>query len=210
MYKISKYFYPGLNKSIIRMTQEDPYRDFEVSFDEDVTNLSDSVIQEKAFKILISEFNPDGGLQETEKRMEETDERIDVLYDIVLSATNLNEKQVGTILNQYDEYNTGETYEVGESFKYEGKVYEVTKAHTATPESSVKDNTDLYKMKYDLVAVPGIRLIPNFVQPTRAHDAYKKGDRVKFAGGVYESLVDRNVQSPEVNPSVWKEVKAEE
>ena len=48
--------------------------------------------------------------------------------------------------------------------------------------------------------------IPDFVQPTGAHDAYKKGDKVKFEGKVYESLIDGNAYSPSAYPVGWKEI----
>lgn len=48
--------------------------------------------------------------------------------------------------------------------------------------------------------------IPDFVQPTGAHDAYNKGDKVKFEGKVYESLIDANTYSPSAYPAGWTEV----
>ena len=50
--------------------------------------------------------------------------------------------------------------------------------------------------------------IPDFVQPTGAHDAYKKGDKVKYNGKIYESLIDANTYSPDAYPAGWKEVAA--
>lgn len=46
-----------------------------------------------------------------------------------------------------------------------------------------------------------------WVQPTGAHDAYNKGDRVLYNGKVYESLIDANVWSPSAYPQGWKEIK---
>lgn len=51
--------------------------------------------------------------------------------------------------------------------------------------------------------------IPDFVQPTGAHDAYAKGDKVKFEGKVYDSLIDSNTYSPTAYPAGWKEVTTE-
>lgn len=48
--------------------------------------------------------------------------------------------------------------------------------------------------------------VPEFVQPTGAHDAYKKGDKVSFNGKIYESLIDANVYSPSAYPLGWQEV----
>ena len=48
--------------------------------------------------------------------------------------------------------------------------------------------------------------IKDFVQPTGAHDAYAKGDKVRFDGKVYESLIDNNIYSPSAYPAGWKEI----
>lgn len=48
--------------------------------------------------------------------------------------------------------------------------------------------------------------IPDFVQPTGAHDAYAKGDKVKYNGKVYESLIDGNTYSPDAYSAGWKEI----
>ena len=53
---------------------------------------------------------------------------------------------------------------------------------------------------------PPAETIPDFVQPTGAHDAYNKGDKVKFEGKVYESLIDANTYSPSAYPAGWKEI----
>jgi hypothetical protein len=50
--------------------------------------------------------------------------------------------------------------------------------------------------------VPGE--IPDWVQPTGAHDAYNIGDKVKFAGAVYEGKINANVWSPSVYPAGWQ------
>lgn len=46
----------------------------------------------------------------------------------------------------------------------------------------------------------------DFVQPTGAHDAYKKGDKVRYNGKVYKSLIDGNTYSPDAYPAGWQEV----
>lgn len=48
---------------------------------------------------------------------------------------------------------------------------------------------------------------PDFQQPTGAHDAYSKGDRVMYNGHVYESLVDSNVWAPDAYLQGWKMVQ---
>lgn len=48
--------------------------------------------------------------------------------------------------------------------------------------------------------------VPDFVQPTGAHDAYQIGDRVRFDGKIYESLIDGNTYSPSAYAAGWKVV----
>lgn len=50
--------------------------------------------------------------------------------------------------------------------------------------------------------------IADFVQPTGAHDAYNIGDKVRFEGKIYESLINGNTYSPAAYPLGWKEVEA--
>ena len=49
--------------------------------------------------------------------------------------------------------------------------------------------------------------IPEFVQPTGAHDAYMRGDKVTYNGVVYRSVEDNNVWSPYMLPSAWEKVE---
>lgn len=46
---------------------------------------------------------------------------------------------------------------------------------------------------------------PEWVQPTGAHDAYNKGDKVTFEGKHYMSLIDGNIWSPAAYPAGWEE-----
>lgn len=50
------------------------------------------------------------------------------------------------------------------------------------------------------VEEPGV---PEFVQPTGAHDAYQTGDKVTFEGSVYTSNIDNNTWSPSAYPAGW-------
>lgn len=49
--------------------------------------------------------------------------------------------------------------------------------------------------------------VPEWVQPSGAHDAYKVGDRVRFQGSVYESVIDANTWSPADYPAGWRQVE---
>lgn len=49
--------------------------------------------------------------------------------------------------------------------------------------------------------------VPEFVQPTGAHDAYQTGDHVMFEGTEYVSKIDSNTWSPSGYPAGWQKVE---
>ena len=53
-------------------------------------------------------------------------------------------------------------------------------------------------------AEPGEPEIPEYVQPTGAHDAYKIGDLVRFNDEIYRCVMDNCVWSPAVYPAGWE------
>ena len=53
---------------------------------------------------------------------------------------------------------------------------------------------------------PNAETVKEYKQPLGAHDAYKKGDRIRFDGAVYESLIDANVWTPLAYPQGWKKI----
>lgn len=74
-----------------------------------------------------------------------------------------------------------------------------------------------YRMHFAPEDTPALFLIieptgedyPVWRQPTGAHDAYKKADKVHFpkiTDPIYESLIDANVWSPTVYPAGWKKL----
>lgn len=92
----------------------------------------------------------------------------------------------------------GSEVSVGERLWYDGKLYRVIQAHTATDLWVPDHNPALY-------AEISIAEWPEWVQPTSAETAYKIGDKVTFEGKHYVSLIDGNVWSPAVYPAGWEE-----
>ena len=53
---------------------------------------------------------------------------------------------------------------------------------------------------------------PSYVQPTGAHDAYYRGDKITFNGKKYECIAPEGVAvvwDPATYPAYWQEVKAD-
>ena len=89
-------------------------------------------------------------------------------------------------------------YAVDERLQYNGVLYRVVQAHT----SQADWTPDITPALFVTVSLDEW---PEFVQPTGAHDAYKKGDKVTFEGKHYISLIDGNVYSPTAYPAGWQE-----
>ena len=120
-------------------------------------------------------------------------------YDAA-TMQELTDNDVQDIIATYPDYKTGQAYKAGDTFKYDGKAYGVIQAHT-----SQKDwPPDTTRALYNEIAPE--QVIAPWKQPTGAHDAYKKGDRVTYKEKIYESTIDANVWSPEAYPAGWKVV----
>ena len=112
-----------------------------------------------------------------------------------------------------------DAYNIGDIVSYNGKLYKsIINANVWAPDvypagweeytesTSGGDSGETGGGDSGSTDTPSTETIPDFVQPTGAHDAYKKGDKVKFEGKVYESLIDANAYSPSAYPAGWKEV----
>lgn len=94
----------------------------------------------------------------------------------------------------------------------DGSLYECLSGTSYSPADYAaawqKDGEETTTPEPDPEPNPPAETIPDFVQPTGAHDAYKQGDKVKFEGKIYESLINNNTWSPTAYPLGWKEVEA--
>ena len=116
---------------------------------------------------------------------------------------NLPDEQAVQVPLLFEEFNgNGVAYTVGKKVLYKGVLYKVIQAHTSQADWTPDAAPSLFA-KVINETIDGS--IPEFVQPDSTNP-YMKGDKVKFNGKVYESLIDNNVWSPEANPSGWKEI----
>ena len=97
----------------------------------------------------------------------------------------------------YPLWKTDVAYAIGQRVRYGDKLYKCVQAHTsqgdwmpsATPALWVRVSVEEW---------------PEWVQPTGAHDAYAKGDKVTYKGKRYISLIDGNTYSPDAYPAGWE------
>lgn len=96
----------------------------------------------------------------------------------------------------------GITYKANDRLMYNDKFYKVLQDHTSQSDWTPDTASSLYVE----IADPSNEY-PEFVQPSGAHDAYTKGDKVTFEGKHYISLIDANVYSPTAYPAGWNLVE---
>ena len=212
MYKIQKAYYTGTDETKVRLTLQEPYRDFVVSFKGDMTEVDDEILEQRAIAKLAREFNPSKALEDLAKRQEEQEQSIKSILKTITLAKDLSKDQKEEILSRYEEYQEDKEYKEGDKFTFEGKIYEVIQEHRSQRTWIPSETPALYKEFLDVRITnqdgEETEVVAEFRQPTGAHDAYKKGDKVSFEGAIYESTIDSNTFSPTQYPEGWKKIEA--
>ena len=116
----------------------------------------------------------------------------------MLLANELTDDEILDMVYLYPAWNVGIEYKVGDMVEYLDRLYEVIQAHTSQDDWRPPDVPALFTLR----SPAGV--IPEWTQPTGAHDAYNIGDKVTFEGQVYESLIDGNTWSPTDYPQGWE------
>ena len=214
MYKIQKAYYTGTNETKVRLTLQEPYRDFVVSFSGDMTAVDDEILEQRAIEKIAKEFNPAYAFKEIEQKIEEQDKAQKAILETIILSKDLSADQKKNILNQYEDWEIGVGYKVGQKVKYNGKVFEVVQGHTSQGDWMPSSTPALFKeyLNTEIKHEDGstTEVVSEWKQPLGAHDAYKQGDKVSFNGKVYKSKNDGNVHSPEANPQGWELVEEKE
>lgn len=210
MYKIQKAYYTGTNETKVRLTLQEPYRDFVVSFSGDMTAVEDEILEQRAIAKLAREFSPSKALEDLAKRQEEQEQSIKSILKTITLAKDLSKDQKEEILARYEDYKTDKTYQEGDKFTYKGKIYEVIQDHRSQTTWIPSETPALYKEFLDVKIQDEkgneSQVVAEFKQPTGTNDAYNKGNRVSFEGKIYESKIDSNTFSPSSFPDGWIEI----
>jgi hypothetical protein len=120
------------------------------------------------------------------------DAAIEKLSEYVLESL-LSDEQIAELLDVFHEFEVGKAYEIDELVRYDGKLYRVVQAHT----SQADWTPDVVPALFTAAVPEGV--IPVWVQPTGAHDAYQTGDQVEWpegSGTIWESTIDANTTEP--------------
>ena len=121
-----------------------------------------------------------------------------------VTVAELAPEELTELINLYDIWEVGKPVSVKDIMRRDGKLYEAIQAHTTQADWEPQNTPALWKEITPSETGGGEEIVPEFKQPTGAHDAYKKGDKVLFEGKVYESLIDNNAYSPTAYPAGWK------
>lgn len=122
--------------------------------------------------------------------------------------SDISEEDYQEIISIYPEWKTETVYAIGNVVRFENKAWEVIQAHTSQIGWEPKEVPALFKEITPKTVITDdgeVGIIPEFVQPTGAHDAYKIGDKVSFNGKIYVSKVDANTYSPTDYAQNWQE-----
>ena len=112
------------------------------------------------------------------------------------------EEDLSDLVALYPEWKEKDDFKMGELISHEDNLYEVLQAHTRQSDWTPDISTSLFTSK-----MPS-GVIPEWTQPTGAHDAYNIGDRMIYTDGlIYESTIDANTYSPTDYPQGWKLVE---
>lgn len=211
MYELkAKEYFEGKDETQVRIQQENPWRDFIIFLKGDKRNERDNLLIELGLAEIAKEANPNIAIDRLDNIVAELKKEIKTAFETLILAKDLSKEQQENILNQYKPYQVGKTYEENEKFTYKDKVYEVIQAHTSQT-TWLPDSTPALYKEYLNVEIKNqdgstTEVVAEFKQPTGAHDAYKKGDKVLFKGKVYQSKIDANTFSPEQFADGWEEV----
>ena len=203
-YQIQRMYYKNTNQTRVKLYQERPLREFEVMLDGDLGKLGDFQIEDMAKKELAKEFNPNAELETIRKELDEQKDLANKVFNTIV-LNDATDEQKEALLEGKRVWVVGEVYNGGEIIQHKGVLYEVIKYHLsqANGEPGTIGGASLYKLTLNL-KLNEVEVISDFVKPTGAHDAYAKGDKVRFEGKIYVSKVDGNAYSPTEAPENWE------
>lgn len=110
---------------------------------------------------------------------------------IEAAASTMADETALTAVELFPAWAVGKAYAVGDRVQYNGALYKCVQAHTSQVDWAPDATPALW------VAV-SVDTWPEWVQPTGAHDAYNRGDKVSYNGKRYICTADANVYAPGV------------
>lgn len=118
------------------------------------------------------------------------------------ASASLDDTDALNAIELYPVWADDVSYVAGDRVRYDGVLYKCLQAHTSQSDWTPTAAPSLWTK----VLIPDSDTIPEWEQPDSTN-GYSKGDKVKYNGAVYESLIDNNVWSPDAYPAGWQVVE---
>ena len=144
---------------------------------------------------------------EEEQIIEQTNKAMELLnINFNGLLPNLSDEQALQVPLMFPKWQVGKAYVVGDRVLYLGVLYKVLQAHTSQDGWQPDVTPSLFAKNLIVKDEQGEQVdIPEWEQPDSTNP-YMTGDKVRFEGKVYQSLIDNNVWSPSDYPQGWEEV----
>lgn len=113
-----------------------------------------------------------------------------------LATSYLDDEQAESVTILFPLWETDTAYIAGDRRQYDGLLYRCVQAHTSQPGWEPPNVPALWVRT-------STEEWPEWIQPTGAHDAYNKGDKVSHNGKHWISDMDANIWEPGV--AGWSE-----
>lgn len=117
------------------------------------------------------------------------------------AAANLDDVDALEAVQLFPRWEPNIKYEVDDRVRYENILYRCLQPHNSQESWTPLAAASLWAK----VLIPDPEVIPDWEQPDSTN-AYQVGDKVRFEGKVYESLIANNIWSPSAYPAGWREV----
>ena len=127
--------------------------------------------------------------------------KLRAIIERAVAALELDNEAALECVELFPAWENGKAYTVETRVQYGGKLYRCVQAHTSQSDWTPPVAVSLWSE----VTVDPTTGYDEWKQPTGAHDAYNKGDIVRYNGKLYRSLIDGNVYSPDAYPAGWEE-----
>lgn len=119
------------------------------------------------------------------------------------AAIALDDEDALEAIQLFSMWHAGKSYEKDDRVRYDNILYKCLQSHTSQENWTPTAAPSLWAK----VLIPSPDVIPEWEQPDSTNP-YQIGDRVRFNGKVYESVIANNIWSPEAYPAGWREVNA--
>ena len=112
----------------------------------------------------------------------------------VVADPETDPEVVAEVTGVFNDWRTATPYRAGAVAAFDGTLWRCVQAHTSQDDWAPPATPALWAA----LRVTAGPTVDEWVQPTNAQDAYKKGDKVTYSGATWTSTADANVWAPGV------------